>query len=53
MGSSMGVEAGPDGRTRCSWCLGAPELLAYHDDVWGRPLHDDRELFEMLVLESS
>jgi DNA-3-methyladenine glycosylase I len=50
--SAMGVEAGPDGRERCWWCLGAPELLAYHDDVWGRPLHDDRELFEMLVLES-
>jgi DNA-3-methyladenine glycosylase I len=50
--SSMGVEAGPDGRERCWWCLGAPELLAYHDDVWGRPLHDDRELFQMLVLES-
>jgi len=52
MGSSMGVEAGPDGRSRCWWCLGAPELLAYHDHDWGRPVHDDRTLFEMLVLES-
>jgi DNA-3-methyladenine glycosylase I len=50
--SSMGVEAGPDGRARCWWCLGAPELLDYHDRVWGRPMRDDRELFEMLVLES-
>ena len=48
----MGVEAGPDGRPRCWWCLGAPELLEYHDRTWGRPMHDDRELFEMLVLES-
>ena len=49
---SRGVEAGPDGRPRCSWCLGAPEYVDYHDRVWGRPVHDDRELFEMLVLES-
>jgi DNA-3-methyladenine glycosylase I len=49
---SMGVEAGPDGTARCWWCLGAPEYLDYHDRVWGRPMHDDRELFEMLVLES-
>src|SRR5262245_35084886 len=48
----MGVEAGPDGRARCWWCLGAPEYLEYHDLVWGRPMHDDGELFEMLVLES-
>jgi DNA-3-methyladenine glycosylase I len=50
--SSMGVEAGPDGRLRCWWCLGAPEYVEYHDSVWGRPMHGDRELFEMLVLES-
>ena len=49
---SMGVENGPDGRARCWWCLGAPEYIEYHDRVWGRPMHDDRELFEMLVLES-
>jgi DNA-3-methyladenine glycosylase I len=48
----MGVEPGPDGRRRCWWCLGAPEYVEYHDRVWGRPMHDDRELFEMLVLES-
>ncbi|MGE0026361.1 MAG: DNA-3-methyladenine glycosylase I [Thermoleophilia bacterium] len=49
---AMGVEAGPDGLPRCWWCLGAPEYVGYHDRVWGRPLHDERELFEMLVLES-
>jgi DNA-3-methyladenine glycosylase I len=50
--SSMGVEGGADGRPRCWWCLGAPEYVDYHDRIWGRPMHDDRELFEMLVLES-
>jgi DNA-3-methyladenine glycosylase I len=49
---SMGVEPGPDGRRRCWWCLGAPEYVEYHDRVWGRPMRDDVELFEMLVLES-
>jgi DNA-3-methyladenine glycosylase I len=48
----MGVEVGPDGRARCWWCLGAPEYIDYHDRIWGRPMHDDVELLEMLVLES-
>lgn len=52
MTGDMGIEVGPDGRARCWWCLGAPEYVEYHDRVWGRPMHDDRELFEMLVLES-
>jgi DNA-3-methyladenine glycosylase I len=46
-----GVGAGPDGLARCWWCLGSPEYLAYHDEVWGRPMHGDPELFEMLTLE--
>jgi DNA-3-methyladenine glycosylase I len=49
---AMGVEAGPDGQVRCAWCLGAPEYIDYHDQVWGRPMHGERELFEMLTLES-
>ena len=48
----MGVATGPDGRLRCWWCLDASELLVYHDEVWGRPMHGERELFEMLTLES-
>lgn len=52
MSAEMGTAPGPDGRLRCWWCLGAPEYIEYHDLVWGRPLHDDRALFEMLVLES-
>jgi DNA-3-methyladenine glycosylase I len=38
---------------RCDW-VGADSLyLAYHDQEWGVPLHDDRRLFEMLILEGA
>lgn len=36
---------------RCEWAGDDPVYIAYHDDEWGRPLHDDRKLFEMLILE--
>ena len=37
---------------RCKWCdLSSPEYVRYHDEQWGVPVHDDRLLFEMLVLE--
>jgi DNA-3-methyladenine glycosylase I len=49
---SVGVGPGPDGVGRCWWCLGAPEYIDYHDRLWGRPIHDERFLFEMLTLES-
>jgi DNA-3-methyladenine glycosylase I len=39
--------------TRCGWALGDPLLTAYHDTEWGTPLHDDRRLFELLVLEGA
>lgn len=38
-------------RERCPWSLSAPEYVAYHDDEWGTPLHDDAALFERLCLE--
>ncbi|MCW2989953.1 MAG: DNA-3-methyladenine glycosylase [Solirubrobacterales bacterium] len=38
--------------TRCWWCGEDPVYVAYHDDVWGRPMHGERALFEMLTLES-
>lgn len=39
-------------RTRCRWVDPVSELyLAYHDQEWGRPEHDDQKLFEMLILE--
>lgn len=37
--------------TRCWWCGNDPLYIKYHDEEWGRPLHDDRRLFEMLILE--
>ena len=40
-------------RPRCSWCGTDPLYCAYHDEEWGRPLHDDRRLFEMLILEGA
>ena len=43
-----------DRRKRCEWApLGDPLYLAYHDTEWGVPSHDDRHLFEMLVLEGA
>jgi DNA-3-methyladenine glycosylase I len=40
--------------TRCAWVpLDDPAYLAYHDEEWGVPSHDDRHLFEMLVLEGA
>ena len=45
--------AGPtDGKVRCGWCLGDPIYVKYHDEEWGKPVHDDKVLFEFLVLES-
>ena len=38
---------------RCEWALSDPALLAYHDAEWGIPEHDDRKLFEFLVLEGA
>ncbi len=38
---------------RCSWAGDDPLYLAYHDREWGVPTHDDRKLFEMLILEGA
>jgi DNA-3-methyladenine glycosylase I len=42
-----------DGRRRCAWCTTDPLYIAYHDEEWGTPLHDERRLFEMLCLEGA
>jgi DNA-3-methyladenine glycosylase I len=42
---------GEDGVMRCRWAGSDPEYLAYHDEEWGRPVHGDDALFEMLALE--
>ncbi len=46
-----GVLEGPDGRTRCFWHGNLPDYLHYHDHEWGRPVADDRRLFEKICLE--
>lgn len=39
---------------RCPWVdLGKPDYVAYHDEEWGVPVVDDRQLFELLVLEGA
>ena len=38
---------------RCPWAGDDPLMIAYHDQEWGAPVHDDRELFEFLVLEGA
>ena len=38
-------------RTRCSWSGDEPLYIEYHDKEWGVPVHDDKKLFEFLILE--
>jgi DNA-3-methyladenine glycosylase I len=40
-------------KTRCAWASSDPLLIQYHDEEWGVPVHDDRTLFEFLVLEGA
>lgn len=40
-------------RTRCAWAGDDPLYVAYHDEEWGVPVHDDRTLFEFLILEGA
>jgi len=42
-----------DGLRRCAWCGEDPLYVRYHDEEWGRPVHDERRLFEMLCLEGA
>jgi DNA-3-methyladenine glycosylase I len=42
---------GDDGLARCAWVGDDPEYRRYHDEEWGRPLRDDRALFEKICLE--
>lgn len=50
-GDTPGLLADSVGRLRCVWCGDDPLYVAYHDDEWGRPVLDDRRLFEKLCLE--
>lgn len=41
-------------KTRCAWVpLDKPDYVHYHDTEWGRPIHDDQQLFELLILEGA
>ena len=50
-GLDGGTTVGADGITRCWWCGDDPVYVAYHDEDWGRPIRDERDLFELLCLE--
>ncbi len=47
-----GLAPGPDGEPRCWWAVSTPEYVRYHDEEWGRPVRDDRGLYERLCLEA-
>ena len=40
-------------KKRCTWCGDDPLYVSYHDEEWGVPVHDDRRLFEFLILEGA
>ncbi|MBC8343194.1 MAG: DNA-3-methyladenine glycosylase I [Bacteroidetes bacterium] len=39
-------------KKRCKWCLDHPLMMDYHDREWGVPLHDDKKLFEFMILDA-
>jgi len=42
-----------DNVIRCGWSIDHPLMIEYHDTEWGMPVHDDRKLFEFLVLDAA
>ena len=51
MSVDTGLIEGQDGKLRCWWHGNEPDYLAYHDNEWGRPVFEDRRLFEKICLE--
>lgn len=49
--SDKGLIKGTDGKMRCWWCGDDPQYVRYHDEEWGKPVRDDRALFEKIGLE--
>ena len=47
-----GLVPGPDGELRCWWGASTPDYAAYHDEEWGKPVRDDRGMYERLCLEA-
>jgi DNA-3-methyladenine glycosylase I len=50
--SPAGLAEGDDGRLRCWWGAASPDYVVYHDEEWGRPVTDDRGIYERLTLEA-
>ncbi len=40
-------------RKRCAWAGNDPRMVKYHDEEWGKPVHDEKTLFEFLILEGA
>lgn len=52
--SNKNISNNPDNKCRCPWLDNTkPDYVAYHDEEWGVPVHDDKVMFEFLVLESA
>lgn len=49
----MTAPTGSDGKSRCGWLHDDRLMLAYHDEEWGVPEHDDRALYEKLILDGA
>ena len=49
---SRGLSSGPDGKRRCEWATSTDDYVRYHDEEWGRPVTDDRGLYERISLEA-
>ncbi|HXI83048.1 MAG TPA: DNA-3-methyladenine glycosylase I [Verrucomicrobiae bacterium] len=47
------MSSASDTRIRCGWSMNHPLMIEYHDTEWGVPVHDDRKLFEFLVLDAA
>lgn len=43
----------PGSKSRCAWAGDKPHMIQYHDEEWGRPVHEDVRHFEMLLLEGA
>jgi DNA-3-methyladenine glycosylase I len=53
MPSTDNTQPATDNKKRCKWCGTDPLYMKYHDEEWGREVHQDKVLFEFLVLESA
>lgn len=47
-----GILVGTDGVARCPWAGSSTDYMAYHDEEWGKPVHDEHGLYERLMLEA-